>query len=45
MLSMSSRLGASEMFTDMAREIAPIDPDLGQLAEVGGRHGLKLALE
>jgi quercetin dioxygenase-like cupin family protein len=45
MLSMTSRLGASEMFTDMAREIAPIDPDLGQLAEVGGRHGLKLALE
>jgi hypothetical protein len=30
------------MFTDMAREIAPVDPDLGQLAQVGGRHGLKL---
>jgi hypothetical protein len=30
------------MFTDFAREIAPVNPDLGQLAEVGGRHGLKL---
>jgi quercetin dioxygenase-like cupin family protein len=43
MVSITSRLGASEMFTDMAREIAPVDPDLGQLAEVGSRHGLKLA--
>lgn len=44
MVSITSRLGASEMFADMAREIAPVDPDLGQLAEVGGRHGLKLAV-
>ena len=43
MISITSRLGASKMFTDMAREIAPVSPDLGQLAEVGGRHGLKLA--
>jgi quercetin dioxygenase-like cupin family protein len=43
MISMTSRLGASRMFTDMAREIAPADPDLEQLAEVGGRHGLKVA--
>jgi quercetin dioxygenase-like cupin family protein len=42
MISMTSRLGASRMFTDMAREIVPESPDLGQLAEVGGRHGLKL---
>src|SRR5690349_7347918 len=42
MISMTSRLGASKMFQDMAREIAPVDPDLGKLAEVGGRHGLKL---
>jgi hypothetical protein len=32
------------MFTDMAREVAPVNPDLERLAEVGGRHGLKLAL-
>jgi quercetin dioxygenase-like cupin family protein len=43
MISITSRLGASKMFTDMAREIAPVNPDLGRLAEVGGRHGLKLA--
>jgi hypothetical protein len=42
MLSITSSLGASRMFTDFAREIAPVDPDLGQLAEVGGRHGMKL---
>lgn len=42
MISITSRRGASEMFTDMAREIAPVNPDLAKLAEVGGRHGLKL---
>jgi quercetin dioxygenase-like cupin family protein len=44
MLSITSRLGASRMFTDMAREIAPVNPDLEKLAEVGGRHGLKLGV-
>jgi quercetin dioxygenase-like cupin family protein len=29
MISITSRLGASKMFTDMAREIAPVNPDLG----------------
>ncbi len=43
MISMTSRLGASRMFADMAREVAPVNPDLGKLAEVGGRHGLKVA--
>jgi quercetin dioxygenase-like cupin family protein len=42
MISMTSRLGASRMFEDMAREVAPVNPDLEKLAEVGGRHGLKL---
>ena len=42
MVSMTSRLGASKMFTDMARELAPVNPDLGKLVEVGGRHGLKV---
>jgi quercetin dioxygenase-like cupin family protein len=45
MLSITSRLGASRMFSDMAREIAPVNPDLGRLAEVGRRHGLKTGLE
>jgi quercetin dioxygenase-like cupin family protein len=44
MISITSRLGASQMFTDMAREIAPVNPDLEKLAEVGGRHGLKVAI-
>jgi quercetin dioxygenase-like cupin family protein len=44
MLSMTSRLGASKMFTDLAREVAPMNPDLGSLAKVGARHGLKMAV-
>ena len=44
MLSMTSRLGASKMFADLAREVAPVNPDVGRLAEVGARHGLKVAL-
>ena len=44
MLSMTSRLGASEMFTDLAREVAPVNPDVRTLAEVGARHGLKVAV-
>ena len=43
MVSMTSRLGASKMFTEIAREVAPVDPDLDKLAEVGARHGLKVA--
>ena len=43
MLSMTSRLGASKMFADLAREVAPVNPDLQKLAEVGARHGLKVA--
>ena len=42
MVSMTSRLAASRMFTDFAREIAPMNPDLEQLAKVGSRHGLKV---
>ena len=40
MISMTSRLGASRMFTDFAQEIAPVNPDLEQLTQVGARHGL-----
>jgi hypothetical protein len=42
MISITSRLGASKMFTDMAQELAPVNPDLKDLVEVGGRHGLKV---
>ncbi len=44
MVSMTSRLGASKLFSDLAREVAPAKPDLGKFAEVGARHGLKLAV-
>jgi len=44
MISMTSRLGASKMFEDMAREVDPVDPDLEKLAEVGERHGLTVVL-
>lgn len=42
MVSMTSRLGASKFFADLAREVAPVNPDLEKLTEVGARHGLKL---
>lgn len=44
MVSITSRLGASRMFADMAREVAPVNPDVGKLAEVGSRHGLKVTV-
>jgi quercetin dioxygenase-like cupin family protein len=44
MVSITSRLGASKMFTAIARDVAPVNPDLAKLAEVGGRHGLKVAV-
>ena len=43
MLSMTSRLGASKLFADLARNVAPVNPGLQQLAEVGARHGLRVA--
>lgn len=42
MVSMTSRLGASRFFADAAREVAPVNPDLEALKEVGARHGLKV---
>ncbi len=44
MVSMTSRLGASQFFTDTAREVSPVNPDLGKLEEVGRPYGLKLAV-
>jgi hypothetical protein len=31
------------MFTDMAREVSPENPDLGQLTKVVARHGATIA--
>jgi quercetin dioxygenase-like cupin family protein len=44
MLSMTSREGASRMFTDFDREISVENPDLGKLVEVGRLHGLAVVL-
>lgn len=45
MVSMTSREGASKLFTDIDREIAPGAPDLAKLAEVAGPYGVAFAVE
>jgi quercetin dioxygenase-like cupin family protein len=42
MVSITSREGASAMFTDFDREIAPDKPDLARLVEIGKAHGLSV---
>ncbi len=44
MVSMTSREGASHMFTDFDRDIAPENPDVAKLADLGKPYGLKLNL-
>lgn len=44
MISMTSELGASKMFTDFAREVDSSNPDLKKLAEVGARHRAKIGV-
>jgi quercetin dioxygenase-like cupin family protein len=44
MVSMTSRLGASRLFADMAREMSPDRPDLEKLAGIGTRHGVTVAV-
>jgi hypothetical protein len=40
MLSITSRTGASEMFTDIHAEIAPDQPNVERLMAIAARHGL-----
>lgn len=40
MVSITSREGASHMFTDIDREVAPGEPDVPTLAAVAARHGV-----
>lgn len=40
MLSVTSRLGASRLFGDIDREIAPDQPDVDKLIAIALRHGL-----
>ena len=44
MISMTSREGASHMFTDFDREISPTAPDIAKLVELGTPYGLKVSL-
>jgi quercetin dioxygenase-like cupin family protein len=44
MVSMTSREGASHMFTDFDREVSPESPDVGKLIELGRPYGLAVAL-
>lgn len=44
MISMTSREGASHMFTDFDREISPSAPDLGKLIALGQPYGLVVAV-
>ena len=43
MLSMTSRLGASRLFADIDREIAPDKPDVEKLIAIAVRNGLTIA--
>ncbi|MDX1595289.1 MAG: cupin domain-containing protein [Gammaproteobacteria bacterium] len=38
MVSMTSKLGASRLFADLSREIAPDAPDLAKLVGIAARH-------
>ena len=42
MISMTSRDGASRLFTDIDREISPEKPDLEKLIEIAHRNGLEV---
>jgi hypothetical protein len=42
MISMTSRLGASEFFTEVDREVAPGPPYLAVLGQVADHHKIKL---
>ena len=44
MISVTSRQGASEFFTDVDRKISPQDPDLGALIGIAESHGLGIPL-
>ena len=44
MLSVTSRAGAAEFFTDVARNVSPIEPDLGELVGIAAAHGLTVPM-
>jgi quercetin dioxygenase-like cupin family protein len=44
MISMTSRGGASALFTQIDAEVSPTDPDLGALIGVANAHGVEVAI-
>ncbi|MDO9429984.1 MAG: cupin domain-containing protein [Phenylobacterium sp.] len=44
MVSMTSREGASHMFTDFDREVSPVNPDIEKLIALGRPYGLEIPL-
>ena len=44
MVSMTSREGASHMFTDFDREVSPVNPDIEKLIALGRPYGLEVPL-
>jgi hypothetical protein len=44
MLSMTSRAGAAAFFTQVDREVSPINPDLGALVGIAIAHGLDVPI-
>jgi quercetin dioxygenase-like cupin family protein len=44
MISVTSRSGAAEFFTDVAREVSPVEPDLGALIGIATAHGLTIPI-
>jgi quercetin dioxygenase-like cupin family protein len=44
MVSVVSRAGASDFFTQVDREVSPVDPDLGALVGIATEHGLTIPI-
>jgi quercetin dioxygenase-like cupin family protein len=42
MLTFTSRAGAAAFFTDVARHVSPVDPDLGALSAIAAAHELTI---
>ena len=44
MISVTSQPGAAEFFTEVDREVSPVEPDLGALVGIATAHGLTIPI-
>ena len=44
MISITSQPGAAEFFTEVDREVSPVEPDLGALVGIATAHGLTIPI-